>query len=101
MPSTGPSGFGRNEYYPSHEEYLGAVAEAMREEYLAIVDAGFVLQVDDPFLIDMLSDPAVRARTSGSGRPGCTSRRSTTRCATSRPSRSATTPATGSTTGRG
>jgi len=57
MPSTGPSGFGSNEYYPSHEEYLAAVAEAMREEYLAIVEAGFVLQVDDPFLIDMLSDP--------------------------------------------
>ena len=54
MPSTGPSGFGRNAYYDSHEEYLDAVAEAMREEYLGIVDAGFVLQVDDPFLIDTL-----------------------------------------------
>jgi 5-methyltetrahydropteroyltriglutamate--homocysteine methyltransferase len=59
MPSTGPSGFGRNEYYKTHEEYLGAVAEAMREEYQAIVAAGFILQVDDPFLIDMLSDPSV------------------------------------------
>jgi 5-methyltetrahydropteroyltriglutamate--homocysteine methyltransferase len=59
MPSTGPSGFGRNEYYASHEDYLGAVAEALREEYLAIVEAGFVLQVDDPFLIDMLSDPTL------------------------------------------
>jgi 5-methyltetrahydropteroyltriglutamate--homocysteine methyltransferase len=58
MPSSGPSGFGRNAYYPNHEEYLGAVAEAMREEYLGIVDAGFVLQVDDPWLIDTLSDPA-------------------------------------------
>jgi 5-methyltetrahydropteroyltriglutamate--homocysteine methyltransferase len=57
MPSTGPSGFGRNEHYASHEEYLHAVADAMREEYLGIVEAGFVLQVDDPFLIDMLSDP--------------------------------------------
>jgi len=56
MPSSGPSGFGRNEYYPSDEEYLGAVAEAMREEYLAIVDAGFVLQVDDPWLIEYLTD---------------------------------------------
>jgi len=56
MPSTGPSGFGRNDYYATHEEYLLAVAEAMREEYLAIVDAGFVLQVDDPYLIDLLSD---------------------------------------------
>ena len=59
MPSTGPSGFGRNEYYATHEEYLNAVAEALREEYLAIVDAGFVLQVDDPLLIDMLSNPSI------------------------------------------
>jgi 5-methyltetrahydropteroyltriglutamate--homocysteine methyltransferase len=59
MPSTGPSGFGRNEFYPSHEEYLHAVAEAMREEYLGIVDAGLVLQVDDPFLIDLLSNPTM------------------------------------------
>ena len=58
MPSTGPSGFGRNEYYESHEEYLHAVADAMHEEYRGIVDAGFILQVDDPFLIDMLSDPS-------------------------------------------
>ncbi len=57
MPSTGPSGFGVNDYFKSHEEYLHAVAEAMREEYLAIVEAGFVLQVDDPWLIDMLADP--------------------------------------------
>ena len=57
MPSTGPSGFGRNEYYPTHEEYLAAVAEAMREEYLAIVGAGFILQVDDPFLIDIAERP--------------------------------------------
>lgn len=57
MPSSGPSGFGRNEYYASNAEYLEAVAEAMREEYLAIVDAGFVLQVDDPYLIEYLSMP--------------------------------------------
>jgi 5-methyltetrahydropteroyltriglutamate--homocysteine methyltransferase len=59
MPSTGPSGFGRNAHYDTHEEYLNAVAEAMREEYLTIVAAGFILQVDDPFLIDMLSDPTM------------------------------------------
>ena len=101
MPSTGPSGFGRNEYYGTHEEYLAAVAEAMREEYLAIVAAGFILQVDDPFLIDMLSDPIDGRWRPGAGRRGSTSRRSTTPCAASRPSRSATTPATASTTGRG
>jgi 5-methyltetrahydropteroyltriglutamate--homocysteine methyltransferase len=57
MPSSGPSGFGSNAYYGSNAEYLEAVAEAMREEYLAIVDAGFVLQVDDPWLIEYLTDP--------------------------------------------
>jgi 5-methyltetrahydropteroyltriglutamate--homocysteine methyltransferase len=40
-----------NRYYQSDEEYLFALAEAMRDEYRAIVDAGFVLQVDDPRLI--------------------------------------------------
>ncbi|MGE3284633.1 MAG: cobalamin-independent methionine synthase II family protein [Pseudonocardia sp.] len=56
LPSTSPSGFGRNEYYATHAEYLCAVAEALREEYLGIVDAGFVLQVDDPWLIEYLSE---------------------------------------------
>lgn len=37
-----------NQYYRSGEEYLAALADAMRVEYLAIVDAGFVLQIDDP-----------------------------------------------------
>jgi 5-methyltetrahydropteroyltriglutamate--homocysteine methyltransferase len=37
-----------NKYYPSAEEYLTALADAMRVEYKAIVDAGFVLQIDDP-----------------------------------------------------
>lgn len=40
-----------NKYYKSEQEYLFALADAMREEYKAIVDAGFVLQVDDPRLI--------------------------------------------------
>lgn len=57
MPSISPRGFGRNEYYPSDRDYYTAVAEAMREEYQGIVDAGFILQVDDPWLIEMLSDP--------------------------------------------
>ena len=37
-----------NRYYPSDEEYLAALSDAMRVEYLAIVEAGFVLQIDDP-----------------------------------------------------
>lgn len=40
-----------NRFYKTEEEYLYALADAMREEYKAIVDAGFVLQVDDPRLI--------------------------------------------------
>ncbi len=39
-----------NQYYPSHEAYVEAVAAAMREEYEAIVAAGFVVQVDCPDL---------------------------------------------------
>lgn len=42
--------FQPNEYYPSHEQYLEALAEAMRVEYERIVDAGFVLQLDSPDL---------------------------------------------------
>jgi 5-methyltetrahydropteroyltriglutamate--homocysteine methyltransferase len=40
-----------NEYYKSEEEHLAALADAMNEEYRAIVEAGFLLQVDDPRLI--------------------------------------------------
>lgn len=42
--------FSPNRYYPSEEEYLGAIADAMREEYEAIHNAGFVLQLDCPDL---------------------------------------------------
>ncbi|HTV88347.1 MAG TPA: cobalamin-independent methionine synthase II family protein [Stellaceae bacterium] len=37
-----------NAYYNSDEEFLAACAEAMREEYKAIVEAGLILQLDDP-----------------------------------------------------
>ncbi|HSA88701.1 MAG TPA: cobalamin-independent methionine synthase II family protein [Burkholderiales bacterium] len=37
----------KNEYYASDEEMLAAIAQAMREEYRAIVDAGLLLQLDD------------------------------------------------------
>jgi 5-methyltetrahydropteroyltriglutamate--homocysteine methyltransferase len=42
----------RNEHYPGEEAFLYAIAEAMREEYRGIVDAGFLLQIDDPDLPD-------------------------------------------------
>jgi 5-methyltetrahydropteroyltriglutamate--homocysteine methyltransferase len=39
-----------NRYYRTEEEYLYAVADAMRHEYRAVVDAGFILQIDCPDL---------------------------------------------------
>ena len=42
--------FQPNEHYPDHESYLYALADAMRWEYEAIVDAGFILQLDSPDL---------------------------------------------------
>ena len=42
--------FQPNEYYPSHEAYLEALAEAMRTEYETIVNAGLILSVDCPDL---------------------------------------------------
>jgi 5-methyltetrahydropteroyltriglutamate--homocysteine methyltransferase len=57
MPAVGPSSAlgargarAANEYYATDEEFMVAFAEAMREEYRAIVDAGLTLQVDDPIL---------------------------------------------------
>src|SRR5689334_290704 len=50
MPSANPLGLmnARNEYYASEEEYQAACIDAMREEYRGILDAGFILQLDDP-----------------------------------------------------
>ena len=67
VPAVGPAGPGSmaptraeaNEYYPTYEEYLFAVADAVHEEYQAIVDAGFIVQVDDPFLAELFTDPAL------------------------------------------
>ena len=49
-----------NEYYATQEEYLTAIADAMKEEYRAIVDAGFILQIDDPRVVTQygMPDPA-------------------------------------------
>lgn len=54
MPATSPANVEaqrKNEYYPTEEAYLYAIADAMREEYNAIVAAGLLLQVDDPRLV--------------------------------------------------
>ena len=53
MPSVSPSscvGLMENRHYRDDEEHLYAVAEALREEYQAIVAAGFIVQIDDPRL---------------------------------------------------
>jgi 5-methyltetrahydropteroyltriglutamate--homocysteine methyltransferase len=42
-----------NEYYKNQDDYTWALAKAIREEYKAIVDAGFILQIDDPALVDI------------------------------------------------
>ncbi|MBV9503970.1 MAG: cobalamin-independent methionine synthase II family protein [Acidobacteriia bacterium] len=44
---------GVNEYYPTEEAYVYALAEALREEYLAIFNAGLIVQVDDAVLANM------------------------------------------------
>ncbi len=40
----------KNEYYETDEAYLAAIGAALREEYAAIVEAGFLLQLDCPDL---------------------------------------------------
>jgi 5-methyltetrahydropteroyltriglutamate--homocysteine methyltransferase len=44
--------FFHNEYYATDEEYLFALADVVKPEYKAVVDAGFILQIDDPALPD-------------------------------------------------
>jgi 5-methyltetrahydropteroyltriglutamate--homocysteine methyltransferase len=53
LTSTAPASlevYRANEYYSREEDFLYALAEALREEYKAIVDAGILLQVDDAWL---------------------------------------------------
>jgi 5-methyltetrahydropteroyltriglutamate--homocysteine methyltransferase len=54
-----------NEYYKSEEEFLFALADALRVEYRAVIAAGFVLQIDDPGLPDwwdmLKPEPSVEA----------------------------------------
>ena len=53
LPATAPSGVGVNEYYKTDEEYFHALAAELGKEYSAIVDAGILVQIDDPFLPDI------------------------------------------------
>ena len=52
--SLGPSSAARitNEYYDSEEEFIWAMADVFREEYLAITEAGFIVQIDDPSIAE-------------------------------------------------
>ena len=53
MPAVSPAqlaGWNKNEYYKTEEEFRVVIADALREEYRAIIDAGLVLQIDDPQL---------------------------------------------------
>jgi 5-methyltetrahydropteroyltriglutamate--homocysteine methyltransferase len=53
MPAASPgvvSAFQPNRHYPNHAAYIGAIADAMREEYEAITNAGIVVQLDSPDL---------------------------------------------------
>jgi 5-methyltetrahydropteroyltriglutamate--homocysteine methyltransferase len=54
MTSIGPASCARigNEHYKSDDEFVFACADAMREEYRAIIDAGLVLQIDDPAIAE-------------------------------------------------
>ena len=54
MPAASPAtveAWHRNAYYDGELAYLFAIADALHEEYRAIVDAGFLLQIDDPGLL--------------------------------------------------
>ena len=42
-----------NAYYKNQQDYTWALADAIHDEYRAIVDAGFILQIDDPALVDL------------------------------------------------
>src|SRR2546422_4254437 len=59
LPATAPSGVGINEYYKSEEEYFHALAAELNKEYRAIVAAGILVQVDDPFLPDIFVEPGL------------------------------------------
>ena len=59
LPATAPSGVGINEYYKSEEAYFHALAAELNKEYKAIVAAGILVQVDDPFLPDIFFEPGL------------------------------------------
>lgn len=78
-PILGPGWLGHflwNEFYTTEEEYVYAMADFFKGDYEAVVDAGFILQIDDPGLCDKfgLFDPPISVKSSGST-PNCGSKR--------------------------
>ena len=59
LPATAPSGVAINEYFKSEEDYFHALAVELNKEYRAIVAAGILVQVDDPFLPDIFFEPGL------------------------------------------
>jgi 5-methyltetrahydropteroyltriglutamate--homocysteine methyltransferase len=63
LPASSPLPGMRNEHYAGEEEFFIAYGEALREEYRAILDAGLVLQIDDPRMVstwDAMNDASVQ-----------------------------------------
>lgn len=78
-PILGPGWLGHflwNEFYTTEEEYIYAMADFFKGDYETVVDAGFILQIDDPGLCDKfgLFDPPISVKSSGST-PNCGSKR--------------------------
>ncbi len=60
MPAATPRNSIKNQYYSTQVDFLHAYADAMREEYRTIIDAGFICQIDDsPFATQFGEDPDV------------------------------------------
>jgi 5-methyltetrahydropteroyltriglutamate--homocysteine methyltransferase len=59
LPATAASGVGINAYYESDEAYFEALAVELGKEYRAIAEAGILVQIDDPFLPDIFSEPGL------------------------------------------
>ena len=100
LPATAPSGVGINEYYKTDEEYFHALAAELNKEYRAIVAAGILVQVDDPFLPDIFFEPGLDDAQK-KRRAQIYVEATNARCKAFRPTWCASTPATASTKDRG
>src|SRR5438093_11382203 len=59
MPSPAPSGVASQEHYRNEEEFFHALGAALRAEYKAIIDVGFLLQLDEPVRTDIFAEPSL------------------------------------------